>query len=78
MNKFFVDIICRLRRAIPFAMTDQLRKMKEAMETRQYTFQIRPVSETDLIKIISNLKNSSATGVDHMDTRTVKLADTHH
>ena len=78
MNKFFVDKICRLRRAIPLAMTDPLRKMKEAMETRQCTFQIRPVSETDLIKIISNLKNSSATGVDHMDTRTVKLADKHH
>ena len=58
-------------------MTDPLRKMKEAMETRQCTFQIRPVSETDLLKIISNLKNSSA-GVDHMDTRNVKLADTHH
>ena len=74
MNKFFVDKIRRLRRAIPLAMTDPLSKMKEAMETRQCTFQIRPVSETDVLKIISNLKNSSATGVDHMDTRTVKLA----
>ena len=78
MNKFFVDKTCRLRKAIPLAMTDPLRKMKEAMETRQCTFQIRPGNETDLLKIISNLKNSSATGVDHMDTRTVKLADTHN
>ena len=40
---------------------------------RQCSFKVRPVSEADVLKIITSLKNSSATGVDYIDTRTVKL-----
>ena len=73
MNKFFVDKIRRLRCSIPRVFSDPLARMKEAMLNRQCSFKVRPVSEADVLKIITSLKNSSATGVDHIDTRTVKL-----
>ena len=74
MNKFFLDKIKRLRESIPFTNSDPVTKLKEAMQGRQCSFSIEPVSVVDVIKIIKGLKNSSATGVDYIDTRTVKLA----
>ena len=74
MNKFFVDKIRRLRDSVPFVITDPLTKMKEAMSSRRCSFILKNVSEEDVLKVIKNMKNSSATGVDYIDTRTVKLA----
>ena len=74
MNKFFLDKIKRLRNVIPAAVTDPLAKMKEAMANRRCSFQLSRVKEEDVLKVILGLKNSSATGVDFIDTRTVKLA----
>ena len=68
-----VDKIRRLRASIPRVFSDPLARMKEAMLNRQCSFKVKPVSEADVLKLITNLKNSSATGVDHIDTRTVKL-----
>ena len=73
MNKFFVDKIRRLRSAIPRTISDPLGRMKEAMLNRKCSFKLKSVSEADVEKIIAGLKNSSATGVDHIDTHTVKL-----
>ena len=74
MNKFFIDKIRRLRSTIPIVISDPLARMKEAMRNRQCSFKLKPVNEADVLKIIGSLKNSSATGVDHIDTSTVKLA----
>ena len=48
--------------------------MKDAMKNRRSLFTMKAVSEGDVFKVIKGLKNSSATGVDYIDTRTVKLA----
>ena len=74
MNKFFLDKIKRLRNSIPAVLTDPLSKMKEAMRGRMCTFKLQAVSVEDVLKIIGSLKNSSATGVDYIDTRTIKLS----
>ena len=74
MNKFFLDKIKGLRRAIPAATTDPLAKMSEAMNTRTCSFKISKVTIEEVMKVIQSLKNSSATGTDYIDTRTVKLA----
>jgi hypothetical protein len=74
MNKFFLSKIRNLRSLIPTVHTDPLIKMKEAMQNRRCSFQLKTVNESDVIKVIRSLKNSSATGVDYIDTRTVKLA----
>ena len=73
MNKFFVDKIKRLRASIPRVFSDPLARMKEAMLNRECSFKISPVNEEDVLKMIKNLKNSTATGVDDIDTKTVKL-----
>ena len=74
MNKFFLDKIKGLRNLIPAAVTDPLAKMKEAMANRRCSFPLSRVEENDVLKVIFGLKNSSASGVDFIDTRTVKLA----
>ena len=74
MNKFFLDKIRQLRASVPAVLTDPLAKMREAMSSRRCSFQLEKVSEDDVSKVIKSLKNSSATGVDYIDTRTVKLA----
>ena len=74
INNFFIDKIRRLRGNIPAAISDPLSKLREAMHNRQCSFKMKPVSVVDVLKLIKGLKNSSATGVDYIDTRTVKLA----
>ena len=74
MNNFFLDKIRNLRSLIPLVITDPLAKMKEAMVGRKCKFLLQTVMVEDVIKIIKSLKNSSATGVDYIDTRTVKIA----
>ena len=73
MNGFFIDKVKGLRDNIPLVNSDPLKKVKEAMQNRECNFNLRLVSVSDVIKIIKGLKNSSATGVDYIDTRTVKL-----
>ena len=75
MNRFFIDKIKTLRDNIPFVDSDPLKKLKEAMQYRQCKFNLKPVNEAGVRKIIRCLKSSSATGVDYIDTRTVKLAE---
>ena len=74
MNKFFLDKVRTLRSSIPAVQSDPLIKMKEAMQDRGCSFKLKSVSKADVLKVIKSLKNSSATGVDYIDTRTVKLA----
>ena len=74
MNRFFVDKVRNLRRSVPVVQTDPLAKMKEAMQGNRCKLELKTVSIEDVSKVIKNLKNSSATGVDYIDTRTVKLA----
>ena len=52
MNKFFINKIKNLRNSIPAVLSDPLAKMKEAMKWRKCCFQLQPVSETDVLKII--------------------------
>ena len=73
MNKFFLDKVKKLRNGIPLPTSDPLSKFKEAMRGRECSFSIKPVQEDQILKIIKGLKNSSATGVDYIDTRTIKL-----
>ena len=55
-------------------ITDPLKKFKEAMRARKCTFRLVTVSEPEVLKVIMNLKNSTASGVDYLDTKTVKIA----
>ena len=73
MNKFFVHKVKTLRQKIPVVDSDPLKHMKEAMRDRKCKFKMKHLSVEEVLKLIRGLKNSSATGVDYIDTRTVKL-----
>ena len=73
MNKFFLEKIRKLRDSIPEPTADPLKRLKEAMQGRQCSFQLDKVEEKDVFRVIKALSNSSATGVDYIDTKTIKL-----
>ena len=73
MNMFFIDKIKTLRSSIPEKTADPLLRMKEAMRDRECRFGLSPVDVSEVLKAIRSLKNSTATGVDYIDTRTLKL-----
>ena len=73
MNRFFINKIKQLRQRIPLANSDPLKYLREAMSDRTCKFRMKTLTLEDVIKLIKGLKNSSATGVDFIDTRTIKL-----
>ena len=72
MNKYFVYKVKDLRQRIPQSVSDPLKYLREAMENRVCQFQLNLVESEEVLKLIKGLKNSTATGVDFIDTRTVK------
>ena len=77
MNDFFLEKIKRLRNSIPEPTADPLLRMRQAMTGRQCRFELNPVNESQVLKLMRGMKNSSATGIDYIDTRTVKLVADH-
>ena len=52
---------------------DPLAKLRETMVNRRCSFNIKLVTEQDVLKIITSLNNTSSTGVDFIDAQTIKL-----
>ena len=73
MNKFFINKIKDLRQKIPAVNIDPLKYLKEAMRGRRSRLSIKELTVEEVLKLIKSLKNSSATGVDFIDTKTIKL-----
>ena len=73
MNRFFIEKVKSLRLNIPVVEKDPLKHMKEAMRNNHCKFKLKPVSETEILKLIKSLKSSTATGMDYIDTNTIKL-----
>ena len=73
MNRFFVDKVRLLRNSIPDTNDDPLHKLRESLQDRNCSLNLKPVHPRDIIKIISKLKNSKSTGVDDINTGIIKL-----
>ena len=73
MNDFFITKIRLLRNSILPTDEDPLFKLREVMRNRQCSFSLRPVTPSEVEKIIKGLKNSKSTGTDYIDTWTIKL-----
>ena len=76
INLFFIDKIKRLRQRIPMVELDPLDYIRAAMSGRSSSFKLKPLNLNEVEKIIKNLKNSTATGIDFIDTRTLKFGVT--
>ena len=73
MNSFFISKVELLRNRIPQTNLDPVQKLSEAMQSRQCVFNFRPVTPTEVRKIITELKNTKSTGTDDIDTWSIKL-----
>ena len=65
MNK--LDKIRKLGDNLPLPTNDPIRKLKEAMRRKKCSFRIKPVQESQVLKVIKSLTNS---GVEYIDTKT--------
>ena len=73
LNSFFINKVRRLRASIPVVEEDPLSKLRESMQNRTCTFNMKMVTKKEVLDIISSLKTSSSTGVDYIDAETIKL-----
>ena len=73
MNQFFIKKVQNLQKKLPKNKRDPLKYLKNAMKKRKCSFKFSPVSQDTILKIVKNLKNSKSTGLDDIDTNTIKL-----
>ena len=62
-----------LQKKLPENKGDPLRYLRKSMKKRKCSFEFKPVSQDQVLKIVKNLKNSKSTGLDNIDTNTIKL-----
>ena len=72
-NEYYVQKVRTIRNELPHTMTDPLATLQQKMQGRETTFSLTAVSPDQVEKIISNLKNSKASGIDELDTFILKL-----
>ena len=73
MNSFFIDKVQGLRANLPPATKDPLETLRVIMSTRTCQFHLKTVHPDEVLKMVKDLKNSKSTGLDDIDTWTLKL-----
>ena len=72
-NQYYIDKVKLIRQNMPAQKKDPLTCLRQRMQGRAKPFSPSPVTPNQIEKIISNLKNSRASGVDFIDTYIIKL-----
>ena len=73
MNSFFIKKVQNLRQNLPENPGNPLHLLQAIMQNRSCSFKLTPVHPDIVLKIISNLKNSSACGTDEISSGVLKL-----
>ena len=73
MNRFYIQKQKDIVSGIPPSHTDPLEILRNKMEGREGSFAFREVSEDEVMKLIKTAKNSTSSGVDWIDNRSLKL-----
>ena len=73
MNQFFWTKVDNVRKGIPSSNADPLDKVRESMQGRRGQFNFRNVTKEEIKKTILNMKTSTATGIDWIDTNCLKV-----
>ena len=73
MNDFFIQKVQRLLERLPESPTDPLENLARVMETRTCSFSFLPVHPNEVLQIVTSMKNSKSTGLDNVDTASIKL-----
>ena len=72
-NKYYINKVKTIRQNMPAQKKDPLSTLRQRMHGRSQPFSPTPVTPDQIEKIISNLKNSKASGIDMIDTYIIKL-----
>ena len=72
-NEFFIEKVNDIRANLPAPVADPLSKLKSLMLGRTCAFTLGIVHPDQVESIITNLSNSSAFGLDQIDTSIIKL-----
>ena len=73
MNSFFIEKVKQLQEKIPQPNDNPLKYLQQAMSTRSCSLRFEQVHPEQVLEIVQKLKNSKATGLDDIDTSTLKL-----
>ena len=73
MNLFFINKVKNLRQNLPNNPGNPLLLLETIMQNRSCSFKLAPVHPDTVLKIISNLKMSSACGTDEISSGVLKL-----
>ena len=73
MNHFYIEKVNDIRENLPNARIDPLEQLRKQMKDSSCSFKLKPVHPDLVLKIITNLKNSKATGFDNIDTYVMKM-----
>ena len=76
MNTYFIEKVRLLRNSINAIDHDPLYKLRDSMKDRNCSLLFKAVHPKEVKKIICKLRNSNSTGVDDIDTKTIKLIAT--
>ena len=74
MNNFFVQKVKTIQNNLSPPKFDPISTVRKLMQNKNCQFNLQAVHPDDILKIISNLKNSKSSGVDYIDTSIIKLA----
>ena len=72
-NEFFVEKIQQIRENLPPPISDPLSKLRSLMIGRKCSFRLTSVHPDQVADIISSLSNTTAFGLDQIDTSIIKL-----
>ena len=72
-NEFFVGKVKEIKASISQPKSDPLMILRELMQKRTYQLNFSPVHPDEVLKILKDLTNSAAVGLDGIDTYVLKL-----
>ena len=72
-NQYYIDKVRTIRRNFRGQDRDPLRILRKRLQGRQASFSTRAVTPDEVDKVIRNLNNSKASGLDNLDTYILKL-----
>ena len=72
-NQYYINKVSTIRKNFKEQDRDPLKILKKNLEGNQASFSTRAVTPEEVDKVIRNLKNSKASGLDNLDTYILKI-----
>ena len=73
MNNYYIDKVLKIQENLPPSNTDPLQLLQKLRLGSESVFTLKPVHPDLIYRILGELRNSKATGMDNIDTRALKI-----